>query len=92
MFHRHLRNYAEWKHYSFYIYFAWWLFPADLAFDSSGNLFAANYGTGGTSGGIIEIMPKVNLPTDFVALGDRYGLAFDVHGNLFASSFGGREH
>jgi DNA-binding beta-propeller fold protein YncE len=54
---------------------------ADLAIDSSGNLFATSY-----NGGIIEIMLKTNLPT-FFSRSANYGLAFDAHGNLFASSF-----
>jgi sugar lactone lactonase YvrE len=58
--------------------------PYGLAFDSSGNLYAANYNDStiskfNASGGYVS-----NINSDLVA---PYGLAFDSSGNLYASNF-----
>ena len=59
--------------------------PNGLAFDSSGNLYAANYGNNtiskfNASGGYVSnITTNVNGPTD---------LAFDSSGNLYAANYG----
>ena len=57
--------------------------PVALAFDSSGDLFVANYGSGTVS----EFAPGSTTPTaTLTGLTDPYALAFDSSGNLFVAN------
>src|SRR5262249_58368829 len=55
--------------------------PFDLAFDSAGNLFVTDWGTGG--GGHIHRFTPDGTQSTFAQLGAPEGLAFDGTGNLF---------
>jgi DNA-binding beta-propeller fold protein YncE len=54
-----------------------------LAFDSSGNLYAANYGNGTIS----KISSSGNVTQFASGLNFIYGLVFDSSGNLYASEY-----
>jgi sugar lactone lactonase YvrE len=58
-----------------------------LVFDTAGNLLVANYGVGGSSGGVLRITPNGAFTAFASGISGAYGLAFDAHGNLFVSEF-----
>ena len=67
--------------------------PAGLAFDSSGNLYAANYNGGVNEYGSIEKFTPNGTPSIFVSdpgngsiLNSPIGLAFDSAGNLYVAN------
>jgi MYXO-CTERM domain-containing protein len=59
--------------------------PTGLAFDGSGNLYAANFGNN-----TIEEFTPGGVASTFASTGlnDPFGLAFDGSGNLYAANYG----
>jgi sugar lactone lactonase YvrE len=62
--------------------------PTGLAFDSSGNLYAANY-SGATISKFNQLGGYVSNISGISNLNGPRGLAFDTSGNLYAANYGG---
>ena len=60
--------------------------PRGLAFDTSGNLYVANYGNNTVS----KVTPGGAVSTFATGLNLPWGLAFDGSGNLFVANYGGK--
>jgi sugar lactone lactonase YvrE len=61
--------------------------PTGLAFDASGNLFAALYDSGSPTGSKVVKITPAGVVTPFASgLNTANGLAFDASGNLFVAS------